>query len=194
MSKSTLRLPLARAANLAERIVNDLAPVCEPGFCVVAGSVRRRRPEVGDIELVVIPKFSLSLLPDVPGVSLLELELNAWVGQGRLLAAGPNRGAALKKFHLPALGYDFKLEINISSAERWAVELAVKTGSAEFSHRLVTPRNIKIAPGVYGLLPSHCKVGKGWQVFEGETRLRFPTERGFIEWVCGQWVEPEERD
>lgn len=194
MSKSPIRLSLATAENLAGRIMDGLQSVCEPGHCIAAGSLRRLRPDVGDIELVVIPRFSASLLPDVPGASLLELELNAWVQQGRLLAAGPNRGAALKKFYLPALGYDFKLEINISNRERWAVELAVKTGSAEFSHRLVTPRNIKIAPGVYGLLPSHCTVGKGWQVFEGETRLRFPSERGFIEWVCGRWVEPKERD
>jgi DNA polymerase/3'-5' exonuclease PolX len=188
MSKSPLRIPLARATNLAERIINDLSAVCEPGRCVAAGSLRRLRPDVGDIELVVIPRFALSLIADVPGVSLLELELNAWVQQGRLLKAGKNGGELLKKYYLPALDYTFKLEINISSPDRWPVELAIKTGSAEFSHRLVTHR----AHG--GYLPGHCKIKDGWQVYEGDSRLSFESEREFIEWVCGKWVEPEERD
>jgi DNA polymerase/3'-5' exonuclease PolX len=188
MSKSTTRLPLARAANLAERIITDLSAVSEPGRCIAAGSLRRLRPDVGDIELVVIPRFAASLLPDVPGASLLELELAAWAGQGRLLPAGPNRGAALKKYYIPALGCGFKLEINISDPQRWPVELAIKTGSAEFSHKLVTHR----AHG--GYLPGHCRIGNGWQVWEGGYRRGFAEEREFIEWICGKWIEPVDRD
>ena len=195
MSQSPLRLALPVAADLAARIVDGLAPVCEPGYCAVVGSVRRRRPSIGDIEILAIPKFSAGLLLDVPGVSLLELELLAWLRQGRLLRA--NRGEALKRYYIPSLareGHYFKLEINVSDAERWPVELAIKTGSANFSHRLVTPRNRLIAPGVYGLLPSHCVVRDGWQVWDGAGRINFEDEREFIEWACGEWVEPERRD
>jgi DNA polymerase/3'-5' exonuclease PolX len=191
MSKSALRLPLARATNLAERIAGELLAVCDR--LEIAGSIRRRRPDVGDIELVVIPRYAATLIPDVPGVSLLELELNTWVLQGRLLSAGPNKGAALKKYFIPSLDYTFKLEINISSPDRWPVELAIKTGSAEFSHRLVTPRNKKTSTGAYGLLPSHCRIGDGWQVWEGRERRGFAEEREFIEWVCGKWIEPQDR-
>ena len=146
-------------------------------------------------------RFSASLLPSVPGVSLLDLELNARLKQGRLLRA--NKGGALKQYYIPSLareGHYFKLEINVSDAERWPVELAIKTGSANFSHRLVTPRNRLIAPGVYGLLPSHWRIMDGWQAWEypgnGSERRRvlFESEREFIEAVCGEWVEPERRD
>jgi len=193
MSQSPFRLALDIAADLAARIADGLAPVCER--IQIAGSIRRQRPDVGDIELVVIPRFSRSLLPDVPGVSLLDLELNAWLLQGRLLRA--NKGETLKQYYIPALardGHYFKLEINVSDPERWPVELAIHTGSANFSHRLVTPRNRLIAPGVYGLLPSHCIVKDRWQVWDEAGRLHFADEREFIEWACGEWVEPERRD
>jgi len=200
MSKSPLRLPLSRVDNLARRIIYELSPVCEPGYCLAAGSLRRNCTTVGDIELVVIPRLAASLIPDVPGDSLLELELNAWVRQGRLLKAGKNNGDLLKKYYIPALGYDFKLEINISSLSRWAVELAIKTGPADFSHRLVVPRNKPIRPGVYGLLPSNWRICNGWEVWEqpgnGATRQRVPfeSERDFIEAVCGRWIEPRDRN
>jgi len=47
-------IPLATADQLAEIILNQLRPESE--VVLVAGSVRRRRPEVGDIEFVVLPK------------------------------------------------------------------------------------------------------------------------------------------
>lgn len=193
MSQANFRLALDIAAGLAARIADGLAPVCER--IEIAGSIRRRCPTVGDIEVVAIPKFSASLFPDVPGVSLLDLELIAWLKQGRLLRA--NKGETLKRYYIPALareGHYFKLEINVSDPDRWPVELAIKTGSANFSHRLVTPRNRQIAPGVYGLLPSHCIVRDEWQVWDAQGLIRFADEREFIEWTCGEWVEPERRN
>jgi len=198
MSQSPFRLSLPVAADLANKILNSLAPVCEPGFCIAAGSVRRRRPDVGDIEIVVIPAFSRGLFGG-PGVSLLDMTLVQMVNRGQLLRASraPLEQLTCKPFYIPALareGHYFKLEINVSDAEKWGVELAIKTGSANFSHRLVTPRNRLIRPGVYGLLPSYCIVRDGWQIWDGQGRVRFADEREFIEWTCGEWVEPERRD
>jgi DNA polymerase (family X) len=47
------RMKLEFAERLATRIVAELAPLCER--IEVAGSIRRRRPMVGDIDLVVLP-------------------------------------------------------------------------------------------------------------------------------------------
>lgn len=186
MSQSVFRLSLDIAADLAARIAADLAPVCDR--LEIAGSIRRKRPDVGDIELVAIPKFSRAMF-DLPGDSLLDMELLAWLKQGRLLRA--NKGETLKQYYIPALareGHFFKLEINVSDAERWPVELAIKTGPANFSHKLVTYRKYG------GFLPGHCRITDGWQVWEGDTRLCFADERDFIEWICGGWVPPEKRD
>lgn len=47
-------MKLALATKLAERIKAELAPMCEQ--IEIAGSVRRLRPECGDVDLVLLPK------------------------------------------------------------------------------------------------------------------------------------------
>lgn len=196
MSQSNFRLALAPAADLAAKIAADLAPVCER--VEVAGSVRRQKETVGDIELVVIPKFSRSLFSHIPGQNLLDMHLVSLTNNGRLMraSAAPIQDLTCKAFYIPALarqGHWFKLEINVSTPERWPIELAIKTGSADFSHKLVTYRKEG------GFLPGHWRIRDGWQVYEvggdgNEARLMFESEREFIEMICGAWVPPEKRD
>lgn len=51
---SERRLPLNQAERLAEELVELLRPACER--IAVAGSIRRRKADIGDIELVAVPK------------------------------------------------------------------------------------------------------------------------------------------
>lgn len=47
-------MKLARAIVIALKIQEQLAPLCER--IEIAGSIRRGRPEVGDVDLVILPK------------------------------------------------------------------------------------------------------------------------------------------
>jgi DNA polymerase (family X) len=49
-----MSLPLATAEKIAAKIVYEIAPFCDQ--VEIAGSIRRRRPFVNDIDLVVLPK------------------------------------------------------------------------------------------------------------------------------------------
>jgi len=57
------RMPLAKAEALAEKVYERIAPLAE--FMMVVGSIRRRRPEIGDIEFVVLPKDLDSFLKEL---------------------------------------------------------------------------------------------------------------------------------
>lgn len=48
------RVPLAQGEKLADRIMRQVEP--ETAYILVTGSIRRRRPEIADIDFVVLPK------------------------------------------------------------------------------------------------------------------------------------------
>lgn len=58
MSATNSRWPQHIARALADRIVAELAPFCER--IEIAGSLRRNLPNVGDIDLVVLPKSGMA--------------------------------------------------------------------------------------------------------------------------------------
>jgi DNA polymerase/3'-5' exonuclease PolX len=49
------KMPLAEAFEIAQELRSEIGDVCK--FVVIAGSVRREKTEVGDIELVIIPRY-----------------------------------------------------------------------------------------------------------------------------------------
>ena len=68
-----MRMPLGKAEAVAERIVDALKPFCDQ--IEVAGSIRRRCQDVGDIDLVILPKAGqLEAIKERcsrPGISVL---------------------------------------------------------------------------------------------------------------------------
>ena len=59
-------MELEKAKAIAEELKSLLEPACEK--MVIAGSIRRQKPEVGDIELLCIPRY-------VTGVDQLDMEV-----------------------------------------------------------------------------------------------------------------------
>lgn len=74
------RWPLERARKIAERIREELRPYCEK--IEIAGSIRRERPEVGDIDLVALPREGMET--ELRGRFLAATT----TGSARLLAEG----------------------------------------------------------------------------------------------------------
>ena len=203
----TLRFPLADAEALANEVLALLEPACER--IVVAGSIRRRKETIGDIEIVAIPntREQLAVL-DLFGEPLASMNVPDPLMNrcGALLAEGVldyrlnkdgrrSYGPALK-----LLTYNhFALDVFSATPETWAVTLLIRTGPAYFSHRLATPKNQTAVrrdggPSLYGLLPGHIQL-KDWRYAHRGTGEPYDTlEEGDVFTLLGyEWLSPEER-
>jgi DNA polymerase/3'-5' exonuclease PolX len=179
MATAAKKMDLATGRRLAEFVMADLEASCER--IVIAGSIRRRRPEVSDIELCAIPKLSQGLFSEGAD-SLLDGALAGLVARGVLSRV--KGGEKYRQYELPHHGC--KLDLFICDRDTWGVNFTIRTGPAEFSKRLVTPRKHN------GLLPSHLKV-KAARIWSGDEALDTPEERAVFEVIGMDWIEPWER-
>jgi DNA polymerase/3'-5' exonuclease PolX len=176
-----IKLALKQAQTLTAKIIDALAPGCqriEP-----AGSVRRCRPEVGDLEIVCIPRPTLDLFGNPTG-SLLDLILADLVIAKRLIR-GDKNGDKYKNFYIPAFT-GLKLDLFITTPECWGVNFTIRTGSAEFSHKLVTPK------WQGGFLPGDLRVA-GARVWRGDEVVPTNEELDLFELLELDWIEPKDR-
>lgn len=181
------------AKHIADELVAGLAPACQR--IEVAGSVRRAKPEVKDIELVCIPK------PGAPRPEFGQKPIASWLEHGLLeLEQGNYLGSRLKDgdkykqivINTKGLGFItpemFKLDLFIVRPETWGVQFAIRTGPAEFSHKLVTKQEWG------GWLPDQMKVEDGL-LWDTKNRQVFPTpeEQDFFAAIGVEWLEPKAR-
>lgn len=172
MSNVTKR-PLAQVEPVAQRIIEALTPFCER--IEVAGSIRRRRPLIGDIEIVALPIRQRNLFGEpVAGPTLLDAFL-----LGRDVAFLKN-GDKYKSF-----GYgQHKVDLFLpASAAHWGCVFTIRTGSAEFSQWLVTEPCRKKA--------ARFQEGRLWVAGR---LVDTPEEADVFEALDVPWIPPEERD
>lgn len=178
------RVPLERARATAEIVRGVLSAACTR--LVVAGSIRRLAPDVKDIELCAIPRMRLDLAGDVLDddleVLVPELVRDSWLrwrtrSDGQLLARGPKFYALVHRDS----GMPIDLFVARPAAE-WGAVLAIRTGPAEYSKKLVTLCKRR------GLRCENNRL-----VRTDGTAIDTPEERQFIE-ACGlEWAEPQWR-
>ncbi len=178
MSANSTRLPLVEARRIAHDLANLLRPACER--IAIAGSIRREKADIGDVEIVAIPKIREQYVAsaDMFGAPATEtMNLLDEMSAGLLLRGIFQK--RLNKLGRGAWGIDlkwgvyqgFNIDLYSTTADQWACTLAIRTGSAEFSHHLVTPRSQG------GFCPSNLEV-KGWRVRRRDTHelLETPEE------------------
>jgi DNA polymerase/3'-5' exonuclease PolX len=119
---------LQEAESIARAIVADLLPCC--GRIDVAGSVRRRKELVGDIELVAIPRYTAAGLFGDRRANALWEHLHS-SGAYRF-TKGDNPEGRYYQLALPAHA-DLQVDLFLAQPDNWGLTLLVRTGSAEFS-------------------------------------------------------------
>ncbi len=144
MTGAKQRIPLAQAEYLAAELVALLSPACVR--IEVAGSIRRRKATVGDVELVMVPKLEaeMDMFGLKPGGSrnLLDELADALFVSGTLEArqdinGRPRWGSRYKAAMYRGFAVDL---FSVLQPAQWGTIFLIRTGSAKFSHRLVTQR------------------------------------------------------
>lgn len=180
MSKTATKMPYDYAIGLAEHLVLKLRPGCER--ILIAGSLRRHKAEIGDIEIVAMPKLETTL--DLFGMPIAGLErsgLDDCLAQ--LSTEGYTKnGPKYKQFIYEGVSVD----LFIASAQTWGCVATIRTGSADFTHWLVTPRRSG------GGCPSHIKFSEG-RLLSGGAHHPTPEEVDVFAALETPWIEPTDR-
>jgi DNA polymerase/3'-5' exonuclease PolX len=176
------KMKLVRAQAIAERFMKHLQPFV--ATMSIAGSVRRECAEVGDIEVVCVPKdeFSMGLaFPEgYPGMVV--------------------NGTRLKRFKYHRQ-YPLQFELYITSQADYGRILAIRTGSSAFSYIQLAMRWSRLgwAGTEDGLRrKSECIKKSTWKInplYKNCPTLppAFHTEEDFFAFLGVTWVHPRER-
>jgi DNA polymerase/3'-5' exonuclease PolX len=127
-------MKLEDALNIASNVVGQLSPYCSR--IEIAGSVRRQKPEVKDIEVVciVVPER----LNDFAQV------VNQWK---------KIKGEPTGRYTQRLLPEGINLDLFIARPENWGLIFALRTGSANFSYRILATGWVKLGyKSVNGML------------------------------------------
>lgn len=150
------------ARRIALKYLNILKPFCQR--IEIAGSIRREKPEVGDIEIVCIPQ-------DLTGFSV---EVN------KLQKV---KGEPTGKYTQRILLEGISLDLFIANEKNWGLIFAIRTGSADFSHKILACGWVKKG--------CHSKDGKLSDKQGREIILR--EERDLFDLIGIPFVKPELR-
>jgi DNA polymerase (family 10) len=165
------RWPLAMARSLAERIVAELGPYCEQ--IEIAGSIRRGRGHVGDIDLVALPRDRAAFKERLGRHCQLEIK-----GEQNIIARLKN-GLQLDVFL--ARGEERTL-LDVTPGN-WGTLLLCRTGSRAFNVWLAEQAKAK---------------GYHWNPYRGlEQRglvVASETEEQLFQRLGLAWIRPEERE
>jgi DNA polymerase/3'-5' exonuclease PolX len=173
-------VPFAQAMIIAERLVARLAPFCHR--IEIAGSLRRHKPEVRDIELVAIPRMHTDLFGNPLDTSELDDVFDdkpvEFIKRGRKYWQFKLSG---KTGHL----YTVDLFRNPDPLT-FPVNYLIRTGSAEFSHKMVTDKSAG------GYKPDKFTV-RDARVWCNGVALFLQDEIDIFELWGMSYIEPQER-
>jgi DNA polymerase (family 10) len=174
---------------VADLLVAHLAPYSRR--IQVAGSIRRQKPMVGDVELLAIPDVVTlrNLLGEVTSeLDTLDQGIQRLIEAGflayRLNRAGHRAGYGPKNKLLLHVPSGIPVDVFCTTEERWAMSLVIRTGPAELNKRLAA---VAQAHG----MKAHA-YGEGFTLADGSA-LACKSEEEVFAAVGWPYLPPEER-
>lgn len=134
-------MPLREAFERADALRNDLMPYCDR--IEIAGSIRRAKPWVNDIEIVCIPKEEPSptasgdLFGEPAAKVMGSVRVRGFLMVVHKYAATIVKGKPATGRYVQFLARTgVKVDLFTATPDNWGYILAIRTGSAEFSQSL----------------------------------------------------------
>ena len=176
--------------NMARAIAKQFSDLIRPQVERIefAGSLRRHKSTVGDIEIVLIPKrikqaILAGLWPlDTCEYDLLEERLQK-LRDNEVIEQGRWWGPRHKELFYQNAPFDLYI---VRPPAQWGVILTIRTGPAEFSRRLVTLQSQG------GLMPAGFKFKDGALWYEGQV-VDTPEEEDVFRALGQAWIKPRDR-
>ena len=165
---------LSRAKAVADDLLRLLAPHCER--IAVAGSIRRKKPRVKDIELLCASKVTSTA--DLFG----SLVADGTVLEKRADKSGRYSYGEQNKLlvHVPS---GVPVDVFSSSIKNWGMSLVVRTGPKEFNVRMMSRfRELGMRGHAYGGVTD-----------QGGTEIECPDEETVFRLLGWPWMPPERR-
>jgi DNA polymerase/3'-5' exonuclease PolX len=163
-----IKYTYAEAYKIALEVLEQLKPYCER--IEIAGSLRRKKDEIGDIEIVAIPKpFEIGLLQS--GIAKV---VNQWEKV---------KGELPCKYTQRILPSGIKLDLFFAEEGNWGLIYAIRTGSAEFSRYVLA--NGWVRNGFNS---------SGGYLFKYDKKFEVREEKDLFNLIGIHYVEPENRN
>lgn len=186
--KDKPRWPYAEGMRVAGEIVIALVSCCDR--IIIAGSLRRKKVTVGDVEIVYIPKFQTRPDPqdmfrniqvNLANEEILQLEALNILERRRNSKGNPMYGEKNKLMRHAKTG--MPVDLFATTQESWHNYLVCRTGSSE--------NNIRICNAAIAQNKKWHPYGSGY-TYKGKV-IPMHSEREVFEFVGLKYLEPEER-
>jgi DNA polymerase (family X) len=177
LKRQTGRIPLGTALPAALAILDALRALPQVIDGEVAGSIRRARPTIGDVDLLV----AVSDMSDAPAI------MDTFVGLenvSRILGHGDTKSSV-------ELHNGLQVDLRVLPRERWGTALQYFTGSQMHNIKI---REIALAKG-YSLNEHALRpVDQQGNMLDETTHVLCATEAEVYEMIGLQWMPPEMRE
>ncbi len=194
-------MKFVEAKNISDRVIEAISPYCD--ICLVAGSIRRQKPDVGDIEVVAIARtiegHSHNLFSTTT-FSIVDPKFTSKVNSLGEIIKGNSQGRYMQITLPERINLDLFLPDRV---DFWR-QYAIRTGSAEYAQKFIASawRRKGWCGSDKGLrkmvdcekIPTPDKKGK-WKCVNPNAELppAWTSEKDFYLWAGIDYIEPKYR-
>lgn len=196
------KMEQSKAYQIANRLIETLSPFCQEGFCNIAGSLRRKKPDPKDIEIVCLPLTIEEQDGFFDTKKVRNPEFISKVSSiGKIIKGSPADGRYVQ-IELPE---GLNLDLFIPQEHDYWRQFVVRTGSSEYSAKTIakgwtnkgwcgTEDGLRLIDECEAKKDKTGKITKWICVSDNSTLPpHWQSEKEFFEWLSVPYIEPENR-